>query len=141
MKFPKFNVRQRVREWVDRKIADAVQQHMPSKDTLIRVAVSQIDKQAVAELVDTPTFRKNVAAFVSEAIDLDELAEKAAESVDVSDVAHYMDASDVAAHVDVDTSDIADRVMEDLDVSELAGHLDYDKLAEVLVSKLKEAWA
>lgn len=141
MKFPEFNVRQRVCEWVDRKIAEAVQKHMPSKDALICVAVSQIDKQSVAELLDTPTFRKHVATFVADSIDLDEVAEKAADGIVASDVADHMDASDVAAYVDVDTSDIVDRVMEDLDTSELAEHLDYDKLAEALVSKLKEAWA
>ena len=97
--------------------------------------------------VDTPEFRKNVAQFVKESVDIDtdELADKIAASrasyIDAEDVARHMDAEDVASYIDVDTDTIAEKVAEDLDASDVASELDYGKLAEALVEKLKEAWA
>lgn len=80
----------------------------------------------------------NIAQEVIDQIDTDEIAARVAETMSAEDVAYHMDAEDVAGYVDVDLGDLASRVAEEIDVSDC---VDYDKLAETLVSKLKEAWA
>jgi len=138
-------LRERFNAWVQGKVDAAVARRMPDEDLLMINTVRSIDRKDLAWHVDTPEFRKNVAQFVKEEleddIDTDEIAEKVAGKIDASDVASYMDASDVASNLDIETSEIAEKVMDDLDMSSLAEELDYDKLAEALVSKLKEAWA
>jgi hypothetical protein len=75
---------------------------------------------------------------VIDQIDLGGIADKTAEMISVEDVAYHLDTEDVASYIEVDTDTIAEKVAEDIDVSEC---VDYDKLAEALVGKLKEAWA
>jgi len=138
-------LKERFNAWVQGMVDAAVTRRMPDPDTLMINAVRSVDRKDLAWHVDTPEFRKNVAQFVKEEleddIDTDDIAEKVAGKIDASDVAYHMDASDVASNLDIETSEIAERVMDDLDMSSLAEELDYDKLAEALVSKLKEAWA
>lgn len=160
----------RVREWVQARIDDAVRRRMPDPEALMINAIRGIDRKDLAWHVDTPEFRKNVAQLVKEGndflhelsaltascddlraavsrqvadrvidqIDLGDIAGKTAEMISAEDVAYHMDAEDVAGYVEVDADTIAEKVAEDIDVSEC---VDYDKLAEALVSKLKEAWA
>ena len=147
----KFRIRERFDGWVKGMVNAAVWERMPDRETVIINAVKSIDRKDLAWHVDSPEFRKNVAQFVKEGvawdaeIDLDDLADKIAASrscnIDAEDVARHIDAEDVASYVDVDADTIAEKVAEDLDASDVARELDYDKLAEALVEKLKEAWA
>lgn len=135
-------LRDRFGAWVQGMVNDAVWERMPDRETVILNAISGIDRKDLAWHVDTPEFRKNVAQFVKEQleddIDLGEIAEKVGARIDASDIAYHLDASDVAESVDVDLDEVAERVAGEIDVSAC---VDYDKLAEALVSKLKEAWA
>ncbi len=149
----RFTVRKRFDGWVQGLVDAAVKRHLPDRETVIINAVQGIDRKDLAWHVDSPEFRKNVAQFVKEdvasdvaaEIDLDDLADKVAASraydIDAEDVARHMDAEDVASYVEVDTDTIAEKVCEEIDASSVASELDYDKLAEALVEKLKEAWA
>ena len=136
----------RLREWVrgrvDAVILPVVKRCMPDQETILLNAIRMIDRKDLAWHVDTPDFRKNVAQFVKEQleedIDLGEIAEKVGQRIDASDIAYHIDAEDVAGYVEVDTDDLASKVAEEIDVT---GCVDYDRLAESLVSKLKEAWA
>jgi hypothetical protein len=153
MKLPDFQIRKRFDGWSHGLVDAAVKRHLPDRETVIINAVKSIDRKDLAWHVDSPEFRKNVAQFVKEdvasdvaaEIDLDDLAEKIAASrscnIDAEDVARHIDAEDVASYVDVDADTIAEKVAEDMDASDVARELDYDKLAEALVEKLKEAWA
>ena len=136
----------RLREWVQARIdavlLPVVRRCMPDQETILLNAIRMIDRKDLAWHVDTPDFRQNVAQFVKEQlegdIDLGEIAEKLGERIDASDIAYHLNAADVAAEVDVDLDAIAEKVAGEIDVSSC---VDYDKLAEALVSKLKEAWA
>jgi len=81
---------------------------------------------------------RQLADRVIDQIDDNDIARKVGETISAEDVAYHMDAEDVAGYVEVDTDDLASKVAEEIDV---AGCVDYDRLAETLVSKLKEAWA
>jgi hypothetical protein len=138
------NLRERFNAWVQGMVDAAVARHLPDRETVIINAISGIDRKDLAWHVDTPDFRQNVAQFVKEGleddIDTDEIIRKVVRQIDASEVASYIDTSDVACYLDIDSSEIAERVMDDLDMSSLAEELDYDKLTEALVCKLKEAW-
>ena len=81
---------------------------------------------------------RQLADRVVDQIDDADIAAKIADGISAEDVAYHMDAEDVAGYVEVDNDDIAAKVAEEIDVS---GYVDYDRLAETLVGKLKEAWA
>ena len=81
---------------------------------------------------------RQLADRVIDQIDDNDIARKVGETISAEDVAYHMDAEDVAGYVEVDTDDLASKVAEEIDVT---GCVDYDRLAETLVSKLKEAWA
>jgi hypothetical protein len=142
-------MRKRFSDWLQGLVDAAVARQLPDREELVIHTIRGIDRKDLAWHLDTPDFRKNVAQFakegLAEEIDLDDLAEKIAASrsvdIDAEDVARHMDAEDVASYVDVDTDTITEKVCEEIDASSIASELDYDKLAEVLVSKLKEAWA
>lgn len=133
-------LKERFDAWVQGMVDAAVTRRMPDPDTLMINAVRSVDRKDLAWHVDTPEFRKNVAQFVKEEleddIDTSEIASKIAETMDAEDVAQYMDAEDVANYIDVDSDTIAEKVAEDIDV---ASCIDYDKLAEAVIQKLKEA--
>jgi hypothetical protein len=137
------NLRERFNAWVQGMVDAAVARHLPDRETVIINAISGIDRKDLAWHVDTPDFRQNVAQFVKEGleddIDTDEIIRKVVRKIDASEVASYIDTSDVACNLDIDSSEIAERVMDDLDMSSLAEELDYDKLASAVVSRLKEA--
>jgi len=137
------SIRQRFNAWIQGKVDAAVARYMPSGEAVIISAINGIDRKDLAWHVDTPDFRKNVAQFVKEElegdIDTDEIVRKVVREIDASEVASYMDTSDVASNLDIEPSEIAERVLDDLDMSSLAEELDYDKLAVALVCKLKEA--
>jgi hypothetical protein len=141
----------RFREWVQARIDAAI---LPQVQRCVTDVAQPVDYQRLAlEVGCLQEFRRELAATVTEQlaervideIDLDDMADKVAASrardIDAEDVARHMDAEDVASYVDVDTDTIAEKVCEEIDASSIASELDYDKLAEVLVSKLKEAWA
>lgn len=144
----------RVRDWVQARFDAAV---LPIVKRCVTDAAEPVDYRRLAlEVGVLQEFRRELAGAVAhdddlraavsrqladrgfDLIDTADIAERVAETMDASDVAGYIDAEDVAAHVEVDTDDIASKVAEEIDVSEC---VDYDKLAETLVSKLKEAWA
>lgn len=144
----------RLREWVQARIDAAI---LPMVRRCVTDVAQPVDYQKVAlEVACLQEFRKELAWVIAKSDDLkaevsrqladrvvdqfdtSDLADKVAETISAEDVAYHMDAEDVAAHVDVDTDDIASKVAEEIDVSDC---VDYDKLAETLVSKLKEAWA
>lgn len=83
---------------------------------------------------------RQVADRVIDQIDTDEIASKVGDTVDASDIAGHIDMDDVCNNLDVSNylDEIAEKVAEEIDVSEC---VDYDRLAEALVAKLKEAWA
>jgi hypothetical protein len=140
----------RFREWVQARIDAAI---LPQVQRCVADVAQPMDYQRLALEVGCLEFRRELAAAMTEQltervieeIDLDDMADKLAASraidIDAEDVARHMDAEDVASYVDVDTDTIAEKVCEEIDASSIASELDYDKLAEVLVSKLKEAWA
>lgn len=142
-------IAQRLNKWFQGVVDAAVKRHLPDTEMVMINAIKSIDKKDLAWHIDSPEFRKNVAQFVAESmsdeIDLDDLADKVAETrardIDAEDVARHMDAEDVASYVDVDADTIAEKLAEEVDAGDVARELDYDKLAEALVSKLKEAWA
>ena len=143
------SIRQRFNAWIQGKvdayaqdkIREAVKFYLPSNSDLMAEFIQRMDIQPLAELVATnDDLTRAVVSELEDGIDTDDIAEKVARGLDASDVASYMDASDVASNLDIDSSEIAERVLEDLDMSSLAEELDYDKLAEALVGKLKEAW-
>ena len=135
-------LRERFDAWVQGMVQDAVKKYLPSNSDLMFDFYKRMDMQPLAELVATnDDLTRAVVSELEDDIDTDDIAEKVAGKIDASEVASYMDASDVASNLDIETSEIAERVMDDLDMSSLAEELDYDKLAEALVSKLKEAWA
>ena len=142
----RFNVRKRFDGWVQGLVQDAVKKCMPCTDDVLYEVVNRMDMGVLANLLaPNDCLTRAVAEQVGEEIDLDDLADKIAASrscnIDAEDVARHIDAEDVASYVDVDTDTIASKVAEDLDASDVASELDYDKLAEALVAKLKEAWA
>lgn len=142
----------RVREWVQARLDAAVMRHVQA---FARESAEAIDYGRLAlevstlqefrrELVDSMAkgmrldVAANIARDVAEEIDTGEIAAVVADRISAEDVAYHMDAEDVAGYVEVDADTIAEKVADDIDVSEC---VDYDKLAEALVSKLKEAWA
>jgi SAM-dependent MidA family methyltransferase len=120
----------RLREWAQARLEAAI---LPVVQRCVRDAAVPIDYGRLRDDIG-----ESIAERVIEQIDKSRIAEQIADTISVEDVAYYIDAEDVAGHVDVDTDDIASKVAEEIDVSEC---VDYDKLAEALVSKLKEAWA
>jgi hypothetical protein len=120
-------------------VDQAVKKYLPSNSDLMFDFYKRMDMQPLAELVATnDDLTRAVVEKLGDDIDTDEIARKVGESVRAVDVALHMDAEDVANYVDVDSDYIAEKVAEDIDVSSC---IDYDKLAEALVDKLKEAWA
>jgi len=141
----------RFREWVQARIDAAI---LPQVQRCVTDVAQPVDYQRLAlEVGCLQEFRRELAAEMTaqlaerviEEIDLDDMADKVAASrardIDAEDVARHMDAEDVASYVDVDTDTITEKVCDEIDASSIASELDYDKLAEALVSKLKEAWA
>ena len=127
--------------WVEAKVRNAVSFYLPSNSDLMCEFIRRMDIQPLSALVAANIdLQRAVAEQVQDGVDVEDIADKVARKVDASDVASYMDASDVASNLDIDTYDLASRVADDLDMSSVAEELDYDKLAEVLVCKLKEAW-
>lgn len=142
----------RVSEWVQARIDAAI---LPRVRECVTEMAQPIDYGKLALEVSTlQEFRReladsmakgmrldvaaNIARDVCDEIDTGEIADALADRITAEDVAYHMDAEDVASYIEVDTDTIAEKVAEDIDVSEC---VDYDKLAEALVSKLKEAWA
>lgn len=142
----------RVRDWVQARIDAAI---LPAVRRCVTDTAEPVDYGRLAlevstlqefrrELVDSMAkgmrldVAANIARDVCDEIDTGEIADALADRITAEDVAYHMDAEDVAGYVEVDTHTIAEKVAEDIDVSEC---VDYDKLAEALVSKLKEAWA
>jgi hypothetical protein len=144
----------RLRDWVQARV-DAV--ILPVVRQCVTDAAEPVDYQRLAlEVGCLQEFRRELAATVAtcddlrsavsrqladrviDQIDDNDIARKVGEAISAEDVAYHMDAEDVAGYVEVDTDDIASKVAEEIDVS---GCVDYDRLAETLVSKLKEAWA
>ena len=142
----------RLREWAQARLDAAI---LPVVQRCVADAAQPIDYQRLAlEVACLKEFSRELVQAVSSGVRIDvlsDLAERVADEIDVSDVAshiagqfdaedvaQHMDAEDVAAYVDVDTDDIARRIADEIDVSDC---VDYDKLAEALVGKLKEAWA
>jgi hypothetical protein len=141
----------RFRDWVQARIDAAI---LPQVQRCVADVAQPVDYQRLAlEVGCLQEFRRELAATVTEQltervieeIDLDDMADKIADSrardIDAEDVARHMDAEDVASYVDVDADTIAEKVCDEIDASSIASELDYDKLAAALVSKLKEAWA
>jgi hypothetical protein len=134
-------LKERFDAWVQGMVQDAVKKYLPSNSDLMYDFIQRMDMQPLACLVaanDDLTSRlvSEVREQLEEDIDTDEIARKVAETISAADVADHMDAEDVAGHVEVDADEIAEKVAEDIDVSSC---IDYDKLAEALVTKLKEA--
>ena len=130
---------ERFNAWVQGMVDQAVKKYLPSNSDLMFDFYKRMDMQPLAELVATnDDLTRAVVEKLGDDIDTDEIARKVGESVRAVDVALHMDAEDVANYVDVDSDYIAEKVAEDIDVSSC---IDYDKLAEALVDKLKEAWA
>jgi hypothetical protein len=144
----------RVRDWVQARIDAAI---LPQVRRCVTDVAQPVDYQRLAlEVGCLQEFRRELASVVAgcddlraevsrqladrviDQIDTSDLSEKVAGTISAEDVAYHMDAEDVAGYVEVDTDDIASKVAEEIDVSEC---VDYDRLAETLVSKLKEAWA
>ena len=142
----------RVRDWVQARIDAAI---LPAVRRCVTDTAEPVDYGRLALEVSTlQEFRReladsvakgmrldvaaNIARDVADEIDTGEIADALADRITAEDVAYHMDAEDVAGYVEVDPDTIAEKVAEDIDVSEC---VDYDKLAEALVSKLKEAWA
>jgi hypothetical protein len=144
----------RVRDWVQARIDAAI---LPQVQRCVTDVAQPIDyTKLAAEVTSLQCFMHelsaltascddlrldvaaNIARDVAEEIDTGEIAAVVADRISAEDVAYHMDAEDVAGYVEVDADSIAEKVAEDIDVSEC---VDYDKLAEALVSKLKEAWA
>lgn len=74
-------------------------------------------------------------------VDLDNIAEQVAESIDISDIADNLDISDIAGNIDIseiadniDIDEIAEQVADNVDMSEIAEHvaenIDLDEIAE-----------
>ena len=144
----------RMREWVRARV-DAV--ILPVVKRCVTDAAEPVDylrlalavgclqefrRELAGELATSDDLRNSVsrqlADRVVDQIDDADIAAKIAEGISAEDVAYHMDAEDVAGYVEVDNDDIASKVAEEIDVS---GCVDYDRLAETLVGKLKEAWA
>ena len=144
----------RMREWVRARV-DAV--ILPVVKRCVTDAAEPVDylrlalavgclqefrRELAGELATSDDLRNSVsrqlADRVVDQIDDADIAAKIAEGISAEDVAYHMDAEDVAGYVEVDNDDIAAKVAEEIDVS---GYVDYDRLAETLVGKLKEAWA
>jgi hypothetical protein len=122
-------LKERFDAWMKRLVAEAVSERVPGAAEIAQLLNAQID---YADLIDQTVSR------LEDDIDTDEIARKVGNTISASDVAYHMDAEDVASYVEVDADEIAEKVAEEIDVSSC---IDYDKLAEALVSKLKEAWA
>ena len=120
----------RLREWAQARLEAAI---LPVVQRCVNSAAVPVDYGRLRDEIS-----EQIAESVVEKIDTCSIAERVAEGIDVTDVAYHMDAEDVAGYVDVDLDDIATRVADQIDASQC---VDYDKLAEALVSKLKEAWA
>jgi len=144
----------RLRDWVQARV-DAV--ILPVVRQCVTEVAEPVDYRRLAlEVGCLQEFRRELAVTVAtcddlrsavsrqladrviDQIDDNDIARKVGEAISAEDVAYHMDAEDVAGYVEVDTDDIASKVAEEIDVS---GCVDYDRLAETLVSKLKEAWA
>ena len=142
----------RLREWVQARIDAAI---LPVVRRCVTDTAEPVDYGRLALEVSTlQEFRRelvesmakgmrldvaaNIARDVCDEIDTGEIADALADRISAEDVAYHLDTEDVASYIEVDTDTIAEKVAEDIDVSEC---VDYDKLAEALVSKLKEAWA
>jgi hypothetical protein len=127
--------------WVEAKVRNSVAFYLPSNSDLMAEFIQRMDIQPLSALVAASRdLQRAIAEQVQDGVDVEDIAEQVARKVDASDVASYMDASDVASNLDIDTYDLASRIADDLDLSSVAEELDYEKLAEVLVGKLKEAW-
>jgi len=127
--------------WVEAKVRNSVAFYMPSNSDLMAEFVQRMDILPLSQLVAVnERLTVAVAEQMEDSIDTDEIIRKVVRQIDASEVAAYIDTSDVASNLDIDSSEIAERVMDDLDMSSLAEELDYDKLAEAVVGKLKEAW-
>jgi hypothetical protein len=127
--------------WVEAKVRDSVSFLLPSNSDLMCEFIRRMDIQPLSALVAANRdLQRAVAEQVQDGVDTDEIAERVSSRIDASDVAYHIDASDVASNMDIDTCEIASRIADDLDMSSLAEELDYDKLAEAVVGKLKEAW-
>ena len=120
----------RLREWAQARFEAAI---LPVVQRCVKDAVVPIDYGRLRDEIS-----EQIAESVVEKIDTGSIAERVADGIDVTDVASHMDAEDVACYVDVDLDDIATRVADQIDAAQC---VDYDKLAETLVGKLKEAWA
>jgi hypothetical protein len=144
----------RLRDWVQARIDAAI---LPQVRRCVTDVAQPIDyTKLAAEVTSLQCFMHELSALtascddlraavsrqvadrVIDQIDLGGIADKTAEMISVEDVAYHLDTEDVASYIEVDTDTIAEKVAEDIDVSEC---VDYDKLAEALVGKLKEAWA
>jgi hypothetical protein len=132
-------LKERFDAWVQGMVQEAVKKYLPSNSDLMYDFIQRMDMQPLARLVATnDDLTRAVIEQLEDEIDTGEIASKIAETISAEDVAYHMDAEDVAGHVEVDTDEIAEKVAGEIDVSSC---IDYDKLAEALVDKLKEAWA
>lgn len=120
----------RLREWAQARVDAAI---LPVVKRCVAESAKPVDYDRLQADVS-----RQLADRVIDQIDTGRIAEQIADTISTSDVADHIDAEDVASYVDVDLDDVATRVADQIDASAC---VDYDKLAEALVSKLKEAWA
>lgn len=140
----KFKLRERFDGWVQGLVDAAVKRHIPTQQSMINAVSTQLNYDGLAQrLKDDATFVRGVSEWVSEGVDIDtdDLAGDIAANFTAEDIAYHIDGEEVARHIEVDEDSIAEKVCEEIDVASIASELDYDKLAEALVEKLKEAWA
>lgn len=127
---------------VKRCVTDAAEPVDYQRLALVVGCLQEFRRELAGELATCDDLREEVsrqlADRVIDQIDTSDLSGRVAETISAEDVAYHMDAEDVAGYVEVDTDDLASKVAEEIDVT---GCVDYDRLAETLVSKLKEAWA
>tara|TARA_S200000501_G_C20827352_1_gene745579 strand:+ start:303 stop:959 length:657 start_codon:yes stop_codon:yes gene_type:complete len=104
-------------------------------DELVKKVIDHIDTDVIAETIAEGDIESDIASYID--------AENVAYHIDVSDVAGYVhiddvagciDHGDVAGYIEVDASDVAQHVEIDLD--DLAGRIDLDALAELLKDRV-----
>jgi len=104
-------------------------------DELVKKVIDHIDTDVIAETIAEGDIESDIASYID--------AENVAYHIDVSDVAGYVhiddvagciDHGDVAGYIEVDASDVAEHVEIDLD--DLAGRIDLDALAELLKDRV-----
>jgi hypothetical protein len=136
-------LRERFAAWVQGMVRESTLHHLRTDSELMYELTQRMDLQPLACLVaanDDLTSRlvSEVSEQLEDDIDTDEIARKVAETMDASDIAGHIDMDDVCNNLDVSnyTDEIAEKVANEIDVDSC---IDYDKLADAVIQKLKEA--